>query len=104
MHHIPVFYHILFAFGTHKSLFFCSREVTTALYELVINGPWSVASSSLQHGNYRQDVGSETVTAAIIQNLKDRLKALYKKYGEEEALASMDSGGMSWVNENSLDV
>lgn len=75
-----------------------------ALYELVINGPWSVASSSLQHGNYRQDVESETVTAAIIQNLKDRLKALYKKYGEEEALESMDSGGMSWVDENSLDV
>lgn len=75
-----------------------------ALYELVINGPWSVASSSLQHGSYRQDVGSETVTAPIIQNLKDRLKALYKKYGEEEALGSMDSGSMSWVNENSLDV
>ncbi len=75
-----------------------------ALYELVINGPWSVASSSLQHGNYRQDVGCETVTAATIQNLKDRLKALYKKYGEEEALESMDFGSMSWVNENSLDV
>lgn len=75
-----------------------------ALYELVISGPWSVASSSLQHGSYRQDIGSETVTAAIIQNLKDRLKALYKKYGEEEALKSMDSGSMSWVNENSLDV
>lgn len=75
-----------------------------SLYEMVVNGPWSVASSSLQHGNYRQDVGSETVTAAIIQNLKDRLKSLYKKYGMEEALERMDDGGMSWVNENSLDV
>lgn len=75
-----------------------------ALYELVINGPWSVASSSLQHGSYRQDVGSETVTAAIIQNLKDRLKALYKKYGEEDALESMNDGDMAWVNENSFDV
>lgn len=75
-----------------------------ALYELVINGPLSVASSSLQHGNYKQNVGSETVTAAIIQNLKDRLKALYKKYGEDEALESIDSSGMSWVNENSFDV
>lgn len=75
-----------------------------ALYELVINGPWSVASSSLQHGSFRQDIGSETVTAAIIQNLKDRLKILYKKYGMEEALESMENGGMQWVNENSLDV
>jgi len=75
-----------------------------ALYEMVVNGPWSVASSSLQHGNFRQDVGSETVTAAIIQNLKDRLKSLYKKYGMEEALESMEDSGMQWVNENSLDV
>lgn len=76
-----------------------------ALYEMVVNGPWSVASSSLQHGDYRQDIGSETVTAAIIQNLKDRLKMLYKKYGMEEALATMeDGGGMTWVNENSLDI
>ncbi len=75
-----------------------------ALYEMVVNGPWSVASSSLQHGNFRQDIGSETVTAAIIQNLKDRLKALYKKYGMEESLENMDDGGMSWVDENSLDV
>ena len=75
-----------------------------SLYELVVNGPWSVASSSLQHGSYRQDVGSETVTAAVIQNVKNRLKALYKKYGEEEALDSMNAGDMSWVNENSIDV
>lgn len=75
-----------------------------ALYEMVVNGPWSVASSSLQHGNFRQDVGSETVTAATIQNLKDKLKALYKKYGMEEALESMEDSGMQWVNENSLDV
>ncbi len=75
-----------------------------ALYEMVVNGPWSVASSSLQHGNFKQDIGSETVTAAIIQNLKDRLKALYKKYGMEESLENMDDGGMSWVDENSLDV
>lgn len=75
-----------------------------ALYEMVVSGPWSVASSSLQHGNFRQDIGSETVTAAIIQNLKDRLKLLYKKYGMEEALESMDDGGMQWLDENSLDV
>jgi hypothetical protein len=75
-----------------------------ALYEMVVNGPWSVASSSLQHGSYRQDVGSETVTAPIIQNLKDRLKMLYKKYGMEDALESLEDGDMSWVNENSLDV
>lgn len=83
---------------------FTKDHCLIALYEMVVDGPWSVASSSLQHGNFRQDVGSETVTAAIIQNLKDRLKSLYKKYGMDEALESMEDGGMQWVNENSLDV
>lgn len=83
---------------------FTKDHCLISLYEMVVNGPWSVASSSLQHGSYRQDVGSETVTAAIIQNLKDRLKSLYKKYGMDEALESMEDGGMQWVNENSLDV
>ena len=83
----------------------CTKDhCLISLYELVVNGPWSVASSSLQHGSYRQDIGSETVTAAVIQNVKNRLKALYKKYGEEEALDSMNAGDMSWVNENSIDV
>lgn len=76
-----------------------------SLYEMVVNGPWSVASSSQQHGDFRQDVGSETVTAAIIENIKSRLKLLYKKYGMEEELGIVeDSGGMDWVNENSLDI
>jgi hypothetical protein len=72
------------------------------MYELVINGPWSVPSSSVQHGGFRQDVGSETVTAAIIENLKAKLKQLYKKYGEEEKADGVSDGGMCWVNENSL--
>lgn len=75
-----------------------------SLYEMVVNGPWSVASSSQQHGNFRQDIGSETVTAAVIENLKQRLKALYKKYGEDEAAENINTGGLSWVDENSIDV
>lgn len=74
------------------------------LYRLVINGPWSVASSSLQHGNFRQDVGSETVTAAVIERLRTELKRLLKKYGLDEEADEIETGGLSWVNENSLDV
>lgn len=74
------------------------------LYTLVVNGPWSVASSSLQHGNFRQDVGSETVTAAVIERLRGELKRLLKKYGMDEQADAIGTGGLSWVNENSLDV
>lgn len=75
-----------------------------ALYEMVVFGPWSVASSSLQHGSYKQSIGSETVTAAVMQTLKDKLGLLYKKYDMQDELKRLDSGGMSWVDENSLDV
>ena len=72
------------------------------LFELVVNGPWSVASSSKQHGSYRQDVGSETVTAAVIENIKARLKHLYAKYGLSDKANTLSDTEMSWINENSL--
>lgn len=70
-----------------------------SLYEMVVNGPWSVASSSLQHGNFRQDIGSETVTSAVIDNIKEKLKLLYKKYGLTDEADSVDSSSTVWVNE-----
>lgn len=69
------------------------------MYRLVVNGPWSVASSSLQHGSFRQDVGSETVTAAVIERLKNELKRLLRKYGMDEEADAIDSGATSWINE-----
>lgn len=69
------------------------------LYEMVVNGPWSVASSSLQHGNFRQDVGSETVTAAVIETIKAKLKMLYKKHGMDEEAEAIEDGKTAWVNE-----
>lgn len=79
---------------------FCLIE----LYRLVVNGPWSVASSSVQHGNFRQDIGSETVTAAVITNLKKELKRLLRKYGLDDEADEIDEGGLSWLNENTIDV
>lgn len=70
-----------------------------SLYEMVVNGPWSVASSSLQHGSYRQDVGSETVTAAVIDNIKEKLKQLYNKYDMTEEAEAIEEGVTCWVNE-----
>lgn len=73
------------------------------LYEMVLNGPWSVASSSLQHGSFRQDVGSETVTAAVLENIKSELKRLYKKYGEDEKADAIDTGGVTWITDDFFD-
>lgn len=69
------------------------------LYRLVVNGPWSVASSSMQHGSFRQDVGSETVTAAVIERLKRELKRLLRKYGMDEEADAIDDGATVWIDE-----
>lgn len=75
------------------------------LLELVVKGsPGSISSSSIQHGNFRQDIGSETVSPAAIERAKDRLRELYRKYGMESEVLSLPSSDMVWLNENSLDV
>lgn len=75
------------------------------LLEMVVKGsPNSIPSSSVQHGNFRQDIGSETLTSASIERAKERLREIYNKYGFTCKLENLQESGMCWVNENSLDV
>lgn len=69
------------------------------LYKMVVTGPYSVAPSSLQHGNFRQDVGSETITSAMLKMVKAELKRLYKKYGLEDDAETIETGETRWVND-----
>ncbi|WP_349966260.1 hypothetical protein [Phocaeicola massiliensis] len=73
------------------------------LLELVVkDGPNSVASSSIQHGNFRRDIGSEDITDSTLKRVKDRLDELYKKYGIEDKLASNNRPDMEWYIEDPL--
>lgn len=77
------------------------------LLEIVAKrSPWSVASSSMQHGNFRKDVGSETLTQAVKEEIRKTLRYLYNKYGLTDKIEELEanSGGLSWANENSFDV
>lgn len=71
------------------------------LLETVINGPWSTASSTDKHGEYTFTVGSQTVTAAMIERIEKRLKELYNKLGETEKLEAMTENNAhnEWINE-----
>ncbi len=72
-----------------------------ALLKTIVFGPHSTASSTNQHGAWTLTVGSQTITAASLENIRAELKRLCKKYGDEETLEMLeDSGGyMDWVNE-----
>lgn len=75
------------------------------LLEIVVRtSPNTIPSSSVQHGNFRQDIGSETISSAGLKRANDRLRELYQKYGMECKLKPISEMGMVWVNENTLDV
>lgn len=72
------------------------------LYELVLRGPNMTAMSSMQHGNFRQDVGSEQLSPRVLQGVREELNRLYRKYGMTEKLWSENGrggGGLSFVDE-----
>lgn len=75
------------------------------LLEMVVkSSPNSIPSSSVQHGNFRQDIGSETLTSASIERAKERLREIYNKYSFTCKIETLQESGMCWVNEDSLDV
>ena len=75
------------------------------LLEMVVkSSPNSIPSSSVQHGNFRQDIGSETLTSASIERAKERLREIYNKCGFTCKIDTLQESGMCWVNEDSLDI
>lgn len=80
---------------------FCEMD----LLEMVVKAsPGSIPSSSIQHGSFRQDIGSETVSSVSIERAKDRLRELYRRYGMDCKMESLPKSGMEWVNEDSIDI
>lgn len=72
-----------------------------ALFETIVFGPYLVASSSRQHGAWSESIGSQQITAASLASIKSELKRLYKKYGEDEKLETIDDseGVIQWIAE-----
>lgn len=72
-----------------------------ALFETVVFGPYLIASSSKQHGAWSESIGSQQVTAASLSSIKAELRRLYKKYGEDEKVETIDEaeGVIQWIAE-----
>ncbi|MCF0202767.1 MAG: hypothetical protein HUK08_05320 [Bacteroidaceae bacterium] len=70
---------------------------TIALLECVLKGPWTTPSQTNKHGDFSVQIGSQTVTAAVREEIKKQLGRLYKKYDMEDQLAEIEEGNLAWL-------
>lgn len=70
----------------------------TLLETLVLN-PYQTASQTSKHGEWQEQTGSQMTTAKNIESIKNELKRLYKKYGEDEKLELLESetANLEWM-------
>lgn len=70
-----------------------------ALLETLVLNPYQTASQTSKHGEWQEQTGSQMTTAKNIESIKNELKRLYKKYGEDEKLELLESetANMEWM-------
>ena len=70
-----------------------------ALLETLVLNPYQTASQTSKHGEWQEQTGSQMTTAKNIESIKNELKRLYNKYGEDEKLEQLDSetANLEWM-------
>ena len=70
-----------------------------ALLETLVLNPYQTASQTSKHGEWQEQTGSQMTTAKNIESIKNELKSLYKKYGEDEKLEQLESetANLEWM-------
>lgn len=70
-----------------------------ALLETLVLNPYQTASQTSKHGEWQEQTGSQMTTAKNIESIKNELKRLYNKYGEDEKLEQLESetANMEWM-------
>lgn len=70
-----------------------------ALLETLVLNPYQTASQTSKHGEWQEQTGSQMTTAKNIESIKNELKGLYKKYGEDEKLEQLESetANLEWM-------
>ena len=70
-----------------------------ALLKTILETPYSTASHTSKHGEWQEQTGSQTLTAAYREDIKAQLQRLAEKYGEEELLQELEDMGatLQWL-------
>ena len=70
-----------------------------ALLETLVLNPYQTASQTSKHGEWQEQTGSQMTTTKNIESIKNELKRLYNKYGEDEKLEQLESetANLEWM-------
>lgn len=70
-----------------------------ALLRTILNTPYSTASHTSKHGEWQEQIGSQSLTAAFREDIRAQLKKLAQKYDEEELLEELEDMGatLQWM-------
>ncbi|MDE5987233.1 MAG: hypothetical protein K2H16_08165 [Prevotella sp.] len=61
-----------------------------ALLRTILETPYSTASHTSKHGEWQEQIGSQSLTAAFREEIKAQLKKLAQKYDDEELLEELE--------------
>lgn len=67
------------------------------LLETLLITPHQSASQTNKHGEWQTQTGSQTLTAAVLDNINRELGRLYKKYDEQDKLDAINDGTLQWL-------
>ena len=72
-----------------------------SLLETLVLAPSQSASQTNKHGEYQMQTGSQMLTDKTREAIKAELRMLYRRYGEDERLQTLDSADttMEWIME-----
>lgn len=70
-----------------------------ALLETMLLSPSVTATHNSKHGEWQEQIGSQTLNASLIKRVKEELKRLYRKYDMLEKLESLDNADatLQWL-------
>lgn len=70
-----------------------------ALLRTILETPYSTASHTSKHGEWQEQIGSQSLTAAYREDIKAQLKKLAEKYDDEELLEELEDMGatLQWM-------
>lgn len=70
-----------------------------ALLRTILNTPYSTASHTSKHGEWQEQIGSQSLTATFREDIKAQLKKLAQKYDDEELLEELEDMGatLQWM-------
>lgn len=70
-----------------------------ALLKTILETPYSTASHTSKHGEWQEQIGSQSLTAAFREDIRAQLKKLAQKYDDEELLEELEDMGatLQWM-------